>query len=148
VIEHIEHDREFIAKIIEPLRPGSHLLLTVPADMALWSRHDVTNDHFRRYDRRSFERVWAGLPVAPRLVSYFNSRLYPLIRFVRLVTKFRDSSYGRDGTDFKMPTPALNHLFQRVYEGEVDTLLRALDQSPAKTYRFGVSLLALLRRES
>jgi len=147
VIEHIEDDRGFVAKLAERLRPGSHLLLTVPADMTLWSQHDVTNDHFRRYDRQSFERVWAGLPVAPRLISYFNSRLYPLVKSVRLLSKFRRSAYGRDGTDFKMPAPVLNRLLQRVFQGETDTLLKAIDHPTVGTYRHGVSLLALLRRE-
>lgn len=146
VIEHIKDDRAFLAKLTENLRPGSHLLLTVPADMALWGQHDVTNDHFRRYDRQSLERTWAGLPVVPRLVSYFNSRLYPLVRSVRLLSMFRRSPYGRDGTDLKMPAPVLNHLLRRIYEGEADRLLRAVDRPEVQTYDHGVSLLALLRR--
>ena len=81
VIEHVEDDIGFVKTLVEAAAPGSHLLLTVPADMTLWSQHDVTNAHYRRYDRPAFVKVWAGLPVTVRMVSYFNSRLYPMVKF-------------------------------------------------------------------
>ncbi|HEU4722726.1 MAG TPA: class I SAM-dependent methyltransferase, partial [Gemmatimonadaceae bacterium] len=49
VIEHVERDAEFLAGIVSGVRPGTTLLLTVPAGMELWSEHDVTNQHYRRY---------------------------------------------------------------------------------------------------
>lgn len=85
VLEHIEQDRAMLASLVEAARPGAIFFITVPADMALWSEHDVQNQHFRRYDRRSLQAIWAKLPVEQLLLSYFNARLYPAIRAVRTV---------------------------------------------------------------
>lgn len=57
VIEHIEDDYLAAAEIRRVLRPGGTLLVTVPADMRLWSAHDVASQHFRRYDRDGLVRI-------------------------------------------------------------------------------------------
>lgn len=49
VLEHIEDDGEALRSARSALRPGGRLLLTVPALPWLWSRHDVANEHRRRY---------------------------------------------------------------------------------------------------
>jgi SAM-dependent methyltransferase len=53
VLEHLLHDAQAVAEIRRVLRPGGHLILTVPADPALWSAHDVALHHHRRYTRTS-----------------------------------------------------------------------------------------------
>ena len=52
VIEHIEDDRLALAEIFSMLRPGGHLVLTVPAFMSLWDLHDEANEHYRRYTKQ------------------------------------------------------------------------------------------------
>jgi len=146
VIEHVEDDRGFVRRLVSAIRPNAHLLLTVPADMSLWSQHDVTNDHFRRYDKASFEGVWAGLPVESRVVTYFNSRLYPLVKAARAYSRWRDGSYGKAGTDFRIPPAPLNRLVRGVFAGERRRIARSIDREGAPGYQRGVSLLALLRR--
>ena len=79
VLEHIEDDKKFLADLVAHARPGSHFLITVPAHMALWSQHDETALHVRRYEYDPFQLLWSGLPVQPLLVSFFNARLYPAI---------------------------------------------------------------------
>jgi SAM-dependent methyltransferase len=146
VIEHIEQDRPFVQKLIEAMPQGSHLLLTVPADMTLWSQHDVTNDHFRRYDKSGFQQVWSGLPVSVRLVAYFNSRLYPAVKAVRWMHQLRGGAYGQEGTDLKMPSRPINAMLRSLFEGEADALLAMIDAPDKPGFRNGVSLVALLRR--
>ena len=34
-------------------------------------------------DLQMFRRIWQGLPVRERLLSYFNSHLYPVVRLIR-----------------------------------------------------------------
>jgi hypothetical protein len=136
-----------LANLVAAMRPHSHLLLTVPADMTLWSQHDVTNDHFRRYDLASFQETWSGLPVKARLVAYFNSRLYPVIKAIRFIHRLRGGAYGQDGTDFKTPSPPINRMLARVFAGEGDRLLRLVDGWRDRGYRRGVSLVGLLQRQ-
>ncbi|MBX7166799.1 MAG: class I SAM-dependent methyltransferase [Pirellulales bacterium] len=145
VLEHVPDDFELMSRLLAAVRPGTHLLVTVPADMWLWSPHDESFGHFRRYEQWRFERVWAGLPVEPLLVSYFNSRLYPVVRWVRERNRRRGSVQGEAGTDFRMPPAPINAVLTRWFAGEGNVLLRALQRRQGG-YRTGVSLIALLRR--
>jgi 2-polyprenyl-3-methyl-5-hydroxy-6-metoxy-1,4-benzoquinol methylase len=145
VIEHVEHDGVFLEQIVRAARPGAQLLLTVPADMALWSQHDVTNGHFRRYSVEQFAALWATLPVRARLLRAFNTRLYPLVRAVRALGALRGRAHGEAGTDFAMPAPPVNEMLRRIFAGERGALLAALDAPPLGDQR-GVSLIALLER--
>ena len=53
VIEHIEADARELAKAVEHLHPGGHLIILVPAHQFLYSPFDKAVGHFRRYSRRS-----------------------------------------------------------------------------------------------
>jgi SAM-dependent methyltransferase len=148
VLEHVPDDFAVLSALLAAARPGTHFLLTVPADYSLWSEHDRSFGHYRRYDRQRLEMVWAGLPVTPRLVSYFNSRLYWLIRLIRERNRLRGEAAGRAGTDFWMPRPSLNRMLQSIFAGESRRLSGLLAGRYRRGYRRGASLLALLRREA
>jgi SAM-dependent methyltransferase len=50
VLEHIEHDREFLARrIAMNLAPGGFLLVSIPSWPSLFSSHDTALGHYRRY---------------------------------------------------------------------------------------------------
>jgi SAM-dependent methyltransferase len=147
VLEHVPDDFEIFSKLVAGLRRGAHVLLTVPADPALWSPHDVSFGHFRRYDRPRLERVWSGLPMSCRLVSYFMARLYPVVRCVRAVTSWRGRTGGQARTDFRLPWRPVNRLLEGLLAGESRSVLAALDRPTGGGYSRGVSLVALLRRE-
>src|SRR4051794_5594519 len=51
VIEHIDDDKEALTAVKALLRPSGLLLITVPAVPLLWSDHDVSVHHRRRYMR-------------------------------------------------------------------------------------------------
>lgn len=51
VVEHIEDDSAFVAKLHELLRPGGLAYVTVPAHQWLWSSKDIIAGHYRRYNR-------------------------------------------------------------------------------------------------
>jgi SAM-dependent methyltransferase len=145
VVEHVEGDREFVAHLVGASRPGTQMLFTVPAGMELWSEHDVTNHHFRRYTVDGFASLWERLPVRVRLLSAFNARLYPVVRAARLLSRARGSARGEAGTDFSIPARPLNDMLGRIFAGERSALLAAVD-GPRRPYRRGVSVLALLER--
>jgi SAM-dependent methyltransferase len=66
VLEHIEDDRAALEGWRSWLRPGGHLILSVPAHVSRWSATDVWAGHFRRYERDDLLRVLerAGFEVA------------------------------------------------------------------------------------
>ena len=146
VLEHVSDDFLFFSRCWPPPRLGCHFLLTVPADESLWSEHDESFGHYRRYDAGRLEKVWAGLPVTPLLLSHFNSRLLPLIRIVRAWNRRRHRAAGRAGTDFWMPNPLSNFMLEQTLAGEGKRLVKALTARIAWISR-GASLLAVLRLE-
>jgi SAM-dependent methyltransferase len=147
VLEHLSDDFLFFSQLATAMPVGAHLLLTVPAKPALWSPHDVSFGHYRRYEPERLARVWQGLPMSSRLFSYFNSQLYPIVRTARLLTRLRGHSVGSAGTDFRLPRAWLNRWLTAVFAGETRVLLDVLDGGRKRGYRAGVSLIALLRRE-
>ena len=147
VLEHTKDDRGLVTELVESLDPGGYFLITVPADMRLWTEHDVTHGHFRRYDRDSLRALWYDLPVSEHLVSYFNSRLYPAVRLMRAVSKKRGRAMGREGSDLKVPSKPVNALLRSMFAGEAKRLVRSVGRPPKRGYRRGVSMIALLRRE-
>ncbi|MEX2113474.1 MAG: class I SAM-dependent methyltransferase [Pirellulales bacterium] len=147
VLEHVPDDFRMLSELLSWAAPGTYFLLTVPADMALWSEHDQAFGHYRRYSQARLEQVWQGLPVSTLFVSHFNSRLYPIIRAVRRISQWRGKSAGRAGTDFALPSPLTNEMLTRVFAGERRKLTNLVQGGTQAPYRFGVSLMALLRRE-
>jgi hypothetical protein len=147
VLEHVADDFEMLSRLLAATQPGTYFLITVPADPGLWSQHDQSFGHYRRYDLARFEQVWQGLAVRPLLVSYYNTRLYPLVKLVRGWNRWRGHAAGLAGTDFRLPNRLVNNLLTRCFAGERKRLVRLASGLPAHPYRHGVSLIALLERE-
>jgi SAM-dependent methyltransferase len=147
VLEHVEDDRALLGELVRAASPGSYFLITVPADMSLWSEHDVSFGHFRRYERDCLEGAWAGLPVRPMMVSYFNARLLPLIRRIRARNQRRGRAAGAAGTDFWIPAAPVNRMLEAVFAGESRRLVKQLRNPGKRGYSCGASLVAVLRRE-
>lgn len=53
VLEHIEHDREELAKAAARLAPGGYLIVLAPAHQFLFSPFDAALGHYRRYSAAS-----------------------------------------------------------------------------------------------
>jgi len=148
VLEHVPDDFQLFSEILSHARPGTYLLITVPADMALWSKHDESFGHYRRYDAQRLALLWNGLPVTPLLISYYNARLYPVIRVIRAVTALLGRPFGRAGTDFHIPNRVVNTFLENLFANETRKLLGTLDGESPKGYSRGASLIALLQRQS
>ncbi|HEX2716459.1 MAG TPA: methyltransferase domain-containing protein [Gemmatimonadaceae bacterium] len=153
VIEHVPDDFALVSRLLAAMKPGAHLLVTVPAHESLWSEHDVSFGHYRRYEAPRLAAVWEGLPVSVRLLSYFNARLYPVVRSVRALSRLRGRASGAAGTDFNVPARPVNRALTSIFAGERTRLVAALDAPldgssslSRGSYGTGVSLVAALRR--
>lgn len=146
VIEHLDDDRQAVENATRILRPGGHLLITVPADPALWSRHDEHHEHRRRYRAADLRRVLSRLPLSEMLITGFNARLYWPIKLRRSLQVRGGGRRSRGTTgDLHMPPAIVNRLLTRILAGEsarIQASLRGL----RRPYPRGVSLLAVLRR--
>ncbi len=83
VVEHIENEREFLAKLREFLIPGGKIYLTVPAYNFLWSREDIDAGHQRRYSRRGLRDVVVNTGFRIDFLTGFFQFLLPAIFVAR-----------------------------------------------------------------
>ncbi len=117
VLEHIDDDAGALQAVHPLIRPGGLLLLTVPAVPLLWSSHDVSVHHKRRYLRDGFERLLVDNGFRIDRISYHTCLLFPVLAAQRLGDRFR-------GTDphaqysVTVPAAPVNRLFAAVMEIE------------------------------
>jgi SAM-dependent methyltransferase len=147
VLEHIEDDRQFLASLVAVAKPDARFLITVPADPGLWTEHDVSFGHYRRYVPSTLRGVWADLPVEEVALAGLNTRLYDVIKAVRWLNRRLGRTSGRAGTDFEMPPGPVNAILTRLFSGESGRLVRELTARRHGREKRGVSLLAVLRRQ-
>jgi SAM-dependent methyltransferase len=78
VLEHIEDDLKALSEWAEFVRPGGHLLLSVPADQERFGPWDTYAGHFRRYSSALLRRrlVDAGLTEV-KVIHYGWPICYP-----------------------------------------------------------------------
>jgi SAM-dependent methyltransferase len=72
VLEHIEDDLSAVSNLIELLRPGGHLLISVPAMDVLYNDLDRLAGHHRRYSVARLRRLVEPLDVQIVRLCYFN----------------------------------------------------------------------------
>jgi len=146
VIEHLDNDREAVENAIRSVKTGGYLLVTVPADPNLWSRHDEHHEHRRRYRPEDLRRLFSGLPMSEVLITGFNARLYWPIRVWRWLQIKVPGLRNRGTTgDLHMPPLVLNRLLTKVLAGESLRVQAALSGT-GMPYSRGVSLLALMKK--
>jgi SAM-dependent methyltransferase len=133
VLEHIEDEQEALTEIGRVTRPGGALLITVPAYEFLWSSHDESHHHFRRYTRRRLlDSLRAGGWRAERL-TFFNSTLLAPIATVRKL------GVGKGSSDYEMTSPRVGRVLEGIMGAEAAAIGRGIDL-PA-----GVSIAAVCR---
>jgi len=142
VVEHLDDDTAALREMWRVLRPGGHLLVTVPAHRWLWGDQDEVNLHKRRYVAHQLRERLVGSGYQVIRLSYINAVLFPPIAAIRMLRRLQRRLRPRTAvrSDFRYPAPgpvnfALGHVF-----GAEATILRRMD------IPFGVSILALARR--
>jgi len=140
VLEHLDDDAAGLAEMKRVLKPGGHLLLTVPAYRFLWSVHDESLGHRRRYVASELHSKLnaAGYVVIRR--SYAISFPLPAIMAFRIAQGLLPA-VAEQGASYVEVPPAINNLLIGALKFEAK-LLKAIDL-PA-----GASIFALARRDA
>lgn len=153
MVEHTADDRVTLRELRRVTKTGGHFLMTVPALRALWSSHDVFNNHFRRYDRKMMRSLASDTGWVIERQTYFNSLLLPPAAAVRLLQRVRhrdvmngedvsnSSQHGRHGSDVELTPPWMSPMLELPMKLEAKWLDHGRRSLPA-----GLSLLAVLRR--
>lgn len=132
VLEHVEEDAASLAALARTLKPGGRIVLSVPAHPWLWSAHDETHQHKRRYTRRSLRRTIEAAGLRVESLGWFNTLLFPLAVAQRLLSPL----LGGVGRGDDMPGKAVNAALLAIFRAE----RHAVGRAPSPT---GLSLYAV-----
>ncbi|MEO8176593.1 MAG: class I SAM-dependent methyltransferase [Sphingomicrobium sp.] len=135
VLEHVDNDATALAAIRTRLKVGGKLLVTVPANRWMWSAHDAAHHHHRRYTKRGLREAGDNAGFRTRLISHFNTILFPPIAAARLASKL----IGRDSADDSIPPQPVNGVLRSLFGLEAPLVGRV-------PMPFGVSLVAIFER--
>ena len=136
VFEHIEDDQAAVESTLSLLRPNGILVTTVPAYPWLFSPRDTHHQHFRRYGKRQFAKLFDLPNTEVELISYYNSFLFPPAAMARMWSKcFASSGEG----DLKIPFQPVNSGLTQVFASERHLLGRC-------PLPFGLSVVAVVRK--
>lgn len=138
LIEHLADDQSLVDEIGRVLRPGGFLLATVPAHPLLWTGHDVSLHHHRRYRRRSFERLFQSTAWQTVRMTASFSLIFPPAGLIRLARHMAGNN-AKPHSDTK-PTPEwLNRLLIGLHRAEATWLRR-------HNMPVGISLMTIRRK--
>jgi ubiquinone/menaquinone biosynthesis C-methylase UbiE len=80
VIEHLSNPEDILQEVYRVLKPGGLLLISVPAYQCLFSNFDIQIGHFRRYSRKSLQKLLSE--------SHFQQTVLSNLFFAFLVPAF------------------------------------------------------------
>jgi SAM-dependent methyltransferase len=146
VLEHLDDDLQALLALREQLRPGGHLLITVPAHMVLWSDYDIASGHRRRYTRAQLVARLAEADFQVQFCTEFMLPLFPLVLIRRRLRLRQNLTVSRPANAAERIKSELqiNPLLNRI----LDLILRPEAPWIACGRRLlgGTSILALAER--
>jgi SAM-dependent methyltransferase len=137
VLEHLPDPVDALRRVEGLLSPGGTFLATVPAFMALWTNHDVLNQHHLRYTKASFREIARKTSLRIAEERYFYHWTFPAKLAVRAVERM-SHSVPKPAT---VPTHWVNEVLFTISRAEQKTLTRL-------PIPFGSSLLIVATKPS
>lgn len=140
VIEHLPDELPALEHAVRQLRPGGHLVVTVPASQSLWSDFDGLLGHKRRYSAGELKALFDRLDLDVVLLRYAFFFSYPLVWLQRkLLRSARDERELR-ASYYRPPHPVVNSVLRGLCR--LEALLVQWGWSPP----VGTSVMGLARK--
>ena len=134
VLEHIENDGDFLNSLKQLLNVNGKIVLTVPAYNFLWSNHDTSHHHFRRYRACSLKQIYSKFDFTIEKLSYFNTLLFPLAVIDRLKSKITKNESSQN----LYPSDTLNKVFKTFFLLEGNFIDKF-------SFPFGLSIVSVIK---
>ena len=138
VLEHIDKDIEAVREWRRVVKPGGKIMLTVPAYQWLWSGHDESLHHYRRYTAPQLRGIAQTINLQPLKLTYAIVFSFVLVAGFRLLTKISGKQTTSESSYVELPS-AVNNLFTKLLFIEAD-LHKVLK------FPFGTSVLAVFKK--
>ena len=127
VVEHLEDDRLALAELGRVAAPGGRLVLTVPAYTWLWSQHDESLHHKRRYTAGRMRTQLVAAGWTPSFVTYFFTALLPGVAAVRAFRRAdRNGGAETAESDCSLGSPGVGRLLELPSRGEAGLIARGV----------------------
>ena len=140
VLEHTPDDQAVVDGFARVLKPGGLAVVTVPADMALWSDWDEVLHHYRRYTVADLSALFDNEDWRIETVNYTNTLVYPLVWLARR---------WRSGRADRSRDPSGNRAEHAMLPAWINRVLRFVFVRQALSsisMPFGVSIVLVARR--
>lgn len=135
VIEHVDDDLQVLREAARLAGAGARVVISVPAWQFLWSPHDETFGHKRRYTASELERQVRAAGLVPQRITYTHCFVFPIAALWRRLRRRRPA-----GSHDFVPLPRwIGALLVAIYRLEA-ALLRRIDLP------FGVSVACIAAR--
>jgi len=138
MLEHMEKDSATVKEFSRICRQGGYLVITVPALMFLWSKHDVALHHKRRYAREELRKLLSSNGFKVERLTFWNFSLFLPASFYRVLGNLKPPKQARSD-DLRLPGPA-NWFFKSILHLENTAILNGLN------FPCGISLYAVCRK--
>lgn len=147
VIEHCDSESTALAEIHRVLRPGGHLLMSVPAYEWAWTHHDDLNGHYRRYTRTRARRAVEAAGFEVVRATYAFCGTFPFFAADRLLTRLRQRRLPAPvlRPDEVAPLPSVGRVVEKVLLGATALDRRLLG---TRDLPFGSSVLLVARKQA
>jgi len=146
VIEHVDDDMAVLNEAFRVLKPGGHIVVTVPAFMFLWSHNDDINAHKRRYTAGELETKMKKAGFSVKRLSYNNFFVFPLAAPLIMLRRGHEpdlASHHLQAEEYQVEmepaSPAVNSVLTVV--GKIEAQLIKAFNLP-----FGTSLIAIAEK--
>ena len=138
VLEHIEQEADALKEWRRVLKDEGSIIITVPAYQWLWSGHDVSLYHKRRYTIKRLAIAAKGAELTPEKLSYAIVFSLPLITGFRFLNKILRRKTDAETSYVDVPR-FINTIFTRLLY--IEARLHSKIRFPA-----GTSVVAVLRK--
>lgn len=99
VLEHLEDDRDNLRLWVEWLRPGGHVLLSVPAHQERFGPSDIAVGHFRRYSRAGLGQLLDDAGLTDVRIDAYGFPLGFALEWTRNRLLERRATVGAEGRE-------------------------------------------------
>jgi len=124
VVEHIAEDETVLRQAWRALKPGGHLVLTVPQHPWLWSAADTYASHERRYTAAGLHGIVRAAGFEIRRSTSFTTLLLPAMVASRW--RWRAGATYDPLSEFRI-SPMVNRGLERVLDLERKAVQAGLD---------------------